>query len=143
MKNSISLGDLLNLSPKAFTNKCFIGGRKGAKAWNRGISMPVETRLKISEAQKGINRVSFEARSRAQKGKTKSLKHRENISKARKGKIGLLGNNPRARAVMCPAGTFDTIKEAAQAMNCDGGTMRSRIKRQVLGYRWYEKLDVF
>ena len=137
MGNIISIQEMLDLSPYQFANKFFVRKVSSKPPWNRGMKMPESVCKKISESQKGINRVSFDARSKAQKGKKKSIQHRLNLSKARKAKIGLLGNNPKARAVTCPAGTFDTIKEAAQAMNCDGGTMRSRIQRSTEGYSWF------
>ena len=141
MKKTISLEEMLNLSPYEFSNKFFVRKPRKVTPWNKGVKMPDSIRQKISKAQKGINRTSFEARSKAQKGKPKSLEMRLNISKARKGKIGLLGNNPRARAVVCPAGEFTTIKEGAIAMGCDGGTFRSRIKRGVAGYFWGEVMQ--
>lgn len=136
MKKIISLEEMLALSPYEFSNKFFVRKVSSKPAWNRGVKMPESVRKKISEAQKGINRVSFEARSKGQKGRKKSMQERLNLSKARKGKFGLLGENGRARAVVCPAGSFATIKEGAMAMGCDGGTFRSRIKRGVAGYRW-------
>jgi len=136
MSKIFSLEELLSMSPKAFVNKCFLGGKTGKPAWNSGKKMSDEIRKKISDAQKGINRVSFEKRSMAQKGRKFTDQHRMNISKARKGKRGLNGDNPRARPVGCPAGQFRSLKEAAQAMNCDGGTMRSRITKGWPGYRW-------
>jgi len=136
MKKTISLEEILDLTPYEFSNRFFVRKVSSKPAWNRGIKMPESVRKKISEAQKGINRVSFEARSKGQKGRKKSIQERLNLSKARKGKFGLLGENARARAVVCPAGSFATIKEGAMAMDCDGGTFRSRINRGVAGYRW-------
>ena len=136
MKKIISLEEMLVLSPYEFSNKFFVRKHKKFIPYNKGLKMPDSVRQKISLAQKGRNHTSVEARSRAQKGKPKSEALRLAISKARKGKIGLLGENGRARAVVCPAGSFATIKEGAMAMDCDGGTLRSRIKRGVAGYRW-------
>lgn len=136
MKKIISLEEMLDLTPYQFSNKFFVRKRKKFIPYNKGLKMPDSIRQKISLAQKGRNHTSFEARSKAQKGKPKSEALRLAISKARKGKIGLLGENGRARAVVCPAGSFATIKEGAMAMGCDGGTLRSRIKRGVAGYRW-------
>ena len=84
--------------------------------------------------------LDLKARSRAQKGKPKSEALRLAISKARKGKIGLLGDNGRARSVVCPAGSFSTIKEGAIAMGCDGGTFRRRIIEGMPGYSWGDEL---
>lgn len=136
MKKNISLEEMLNLSPYQFSNKFFVRKPKKFIPYNKGLKMPDHIRQKISLAQKGRNHTSFEARSKAQKGKPKSEALRLAISKARKGKIGLLGENGRARAVVCPAGSFATIKEGAMAMGCDGGILRSRIKRGIAGYRW-------
>jgi NUMOD3 motif len=133
-----TIAELLELSPKKFVNNTFFGGKTGKPAWNRGLKMSDAHRLKISLAQRGINRVSSEVRSKALKGRIFSPEHRANISKARKGIIGLLGENPRARKVRCPKGTFATIKEAAQAMNCDGGTLRSRAKKRWPGYEFLD-----
>ena len=138
MKKTISLEEMLNLSPYEFSNKFFVRKVSSKPAWNRGLKMPESIRKKISEAQKGINRVSFEARSKGQKGRKKSIQERLNLSKARTGKIGLLGENSRARAVVCPAGSFATIKEGAMAIGCDGGTFRRRIIEGISGYRWGE-----
>ena len=139
MAKSLSLEELLALTPYQFSNQFFVRKRnKSCIPWNKGMKMPASFGKKISESQKGKNYTSFEARSKAQKGKPKSAAMRLAISKARKGKIGLLGDNPRARAVVCPAGEYATIKEGAIAMGCDGGTFRSRIKRGVAGYSWGE-----
>lgn len=143
MKELISITELLDLSPKAFTNKCFIGGQRGVTAWNKGLKMPDSFCQKISAAQKGktVSEITRLRMSAAQKGRLVSETARLNMSKAKKGKVGLLGRNPRARAVSCPAGYFDTIKEAAIAMGCDGGTMRSRIKKGLDGYFWALKKE--
>ena len=127
MRKIISLEEMLDLSPYEFSNKFFVRKRKKFIPYNKGLKMPDSIRQKISLAQKGRNHTSFEARSKAQKGKPKSEALRLAISKARKGKIGLLGDNGRAKSVVCPAGLFDTIKEGAAAMGCDGGTFRRRI----------------
>ena len=138
MGNIISIQEMLDLSPYQFSNRFFV--RKATKftPYNKGLKMPESIRQKISLAQKGRNHTSFEARSKAQKGKPKSEALRLAISKARKGKIGLLGDNGRAKSVVCPAGLFDTIKEGAAAMGCDGGTFRRRIIEGISGYRWGE-----
>ena len=140
MKKIISLEEMLVLTPYQFSNKFFVRKPNKSIPWNKGMKMPDSIRQKISLAQKGRNYTSFEARSRAQKGKPKSEALRLAISKARKGKIGLLGDNGRARSVVCPEGIFSTIKEGAIAMDCDGGTFRNRIKRGVAGYSWAEVL---
>ena len=140
MRKIISLEEMLDLSPYEFSNKFFVRKPKKFIPYNKGLKMPDSIRQKISLAQKGRNHTSFEARSKAQKGKPKSEAFRLAFSRARKGKIGLLGDNPRARSVVCPAGSFSTIKEGAIAMDCDGGTFRSRIKRGVAGYSWGEVL---
>jgi len=140
MKKIISLEEMLVLTPYQFSNQFFVRKPNKSIPWNKGMKMPDSIRQKISLAQKGRNYTSFEARSRAQKGKPKSEALRLAISKARKGKIGLLGDNGRAKSVVCPAGSFDTIKEGAAAMDCDGGTFRNRIKRGVAGYSWAEVL---
>lgn len=141
MGNIISIQEMLDLSPYQFSNRFFV--RKATKftPYNKGLKMPDSIRQKISLAQKGRNHTSFEARSKAQKGKPKSEALRLAISKARKGKIGLLGDNGRARAVVCPEGKFSTIKEGAIAMGCDGGTLRRRIERGVAGYSWGELME--
>lgn len=136
MKKIISLEEMLDLSPYEFSNKFFVRKRKKFIPYNKGLKMPESIRKKISLAQKGRNHTSFEARSKAQKGKPKSEALRLAVSKARKGKIGLLGENGRARAVVCPAGSFETIKEGAMAMGCDGGTFRRRIIEEMPGYSW-------
>ncbi len=136
MRKPIGIEEMLNLSPYEFSNRFFVRKVNSKPAWNRGMKMPEIFCKKISDSQKGINRVSFDARSKAQRGRKKSIQHRLNLSKARKGRIGVLGDNGRARAVICPAGSFATIKEGAIAMNCDGGTFRSRIRRGVSGYGW-------
>jgi hypothetical protein len=133
-----TISELLELSPYQFANNTFFGGKTGKPAWNRGLKMSDAHRLKISLAQRGVNRVSFEARSKGQKGRTWSPEQRAKMSKARKGVIGLLGENPRARRVRCPKGIFSTIKEAAQAMSCDGGTLRSRAKKRWPGYEFLD-----
>ncbi|MBU3597397.1 hypothetical protein [Polynucleobacter bastaniensis] len=140
MKKLISLEEMLVLTPYQFSNKFFVRQPKKFTPYNKGLKMPDSIRQKISLAQKGRNYTSFEARSRAQKGKPKSEALRLAVSKARKGKIGLLGDNGRARSVVCPEGIFSTIKEGAIAMDCDGGTFRNRIKRGVAGYSWAEVL---
>ena len=136
MGNIISIQEMLDLSPYQFSNRFFV--RKATKftPYNKGLKMPDSIRQKISLAQKGRNHTSFEARSKAQKGKPKSEALRLAISKARKGKIGLLGDNGRAKSVVCPVGSFDTIKEGAIAMGCDGGTFRRRIIEGMPGYSW-------
>ena len=140
MKKTISIEEMLALTPYQFSNKFFVRKPKKFIPYNKGLKMPDSIRQKISIAQKGRNHTSFEARSKAQKGKPKSEALRLAVSKARKGKIGLLGDNGRAKSVICPAGSFDTIKEGAAAMDCGGGTFRSRIKRGVTGYSWGEVL---
>lgn len=142
MTQSLTLNEMLALTPYQFSNRFYV--RKTNKSyipWNKGMKMPACFGKKISEAQKGKNYTSFEARSKAQKGKPKSAALRLAISKARKGKIGLLGDNGRARAVVCPEGKFSTIKEGAIAMGCNGGTLRSRIERGVAGYSWGELME--
>ncbi len=136
MTKKLSLEEMLDLSPYEFSNKFFVRKRTKFIPYNKGLKMPDSIRKKISLAQKGRNHTSFEARSRAQKGKPKSEALRLAISKARKGKIGLLGDNGRARSVVCPAGSFSTIKEGAMAMGCDGGTFRRRIIEGKPGYSW-------
>lgn len=136
MKKLISIDEMLSLTPYQFSNKFFVRKHKKITSWNKGMKMPDSVRQKMSEARKGKNYTSFEARSKAQKGKPKSEALRIAISKARKGKIGLLGENGRARSVVCPAGSFATIKEGAIAMQCYGGTLRKRIISGVPGYGW-------
>jgi hypothetical protein len=136
MEKFMSLEEMLALTPYQFSNKYFVRKPRKFIPWNKGLKMPASFGKKISESQKGKNYTSFEARSKAQKGKPKSAALCLAISRARKGKIGLLGDNGRARAVVCPAGKFSTIKEGAIAMGCNGGTLRSRIKRGVIGYSW-------
>ena len=136
MKKTILIEEMLALTPYQFSNKFFVRKPKKFIPYNKGLKMPDSIRQKISLAQKGRNHTSFEARSKAQKGKPKSEALRLAISKARKGKIGLLGDNGRAKSVVCPAGSFDTIKEGAAAMGCDGGTFRRRIIEGISGYRW-------
>jgi hypothetical protein len=140
MKKLISLEEMLVLTPYQFSNKFFVRKPKKFTPYNKGLKMPDSIRQKISLAQKGRNHTSFEARSRAQKGKPKSEALRLAVSKARKGKIGLLGDNGRARSVVCPAGSFSTIKEGAIAMGCDGGTFRRRIIEGMPGYSWGDEL---
>ncbi len=65
--------------------------------YNKGLKMPESIRKKISLAQKGRDHTSFEAPRKAPKGKPKSEALRLAISKACKGKIGLLAENGRAR----------------------------------------------
>jgi hypothetical protein len=136
MVKKITLEEMLNLSPYEFSNSFFIRKRTKFIPWNKGKKMQDSTRQKMSLAQKGRNHTPFDARSRAQKGKPKSEALRLAISKARKGKIGLLGENGRAKSVVCPAGYFATIKEGAIAMGCDGATLRRRIIEEMPGYRW-------
>lgn len=143
MKKTISIEEMLALTPYQFSNRFFVRTNKKQIPWNRGMKMPASFCKKISEWQKGRPKSAATrlAMSKAQKGKPKSDALRLAISKARKGKIGLLGDNPRARSVVCPAGSFSTIKEGAIAMDCDGGTFRSRIKRGVTGYSWGELME--
>jgi hypothetical protein len=141
MAKIFTLDEMLDLSPHQFSNQFFVRKVSPKPPWNKGLKMPDAVRQKISAGQKGktVSETTRLRMARAQKGKFVSEKTRLNLSKSRKGKVGLLGDNPRARAVICPAGTFDTIKEGAIAMGCDGGTMRSRIKKGLDGYYWAPK----
>lgn len=79
-----------------------------------------ETRRKMSEINKG-KRLSKETRKR--------------ISESCKGRFAGK-NSPVAKAVIINTNYFDTMNEAAKAMNVTRLTIYRRIKRQVLGYKY-------
>lgn len=88
----------------------------GRKASFEGKSMPQWIREKISQATKG-KQVSEESR----------LKN----SMAHKGK-NLLGTNPNAKPIMCvdTGKEFSCIKEAAQSIHCNIGSLYNAIRNK-------------
>lgn len=103
----------------------------GKIAWNRGITHTDEVKKKISKANKG--RVCSE-------------EHREKIRKANKGK-NKGKNSGKAKRVYCIEldRYFDTIKEGAEFVGCDGGNISNVLngsRKKAGGCHWMYAKDV-
>lgn len=97
-------------------------------AWGgspKGMPKKPSTRLKMSEASKG---------------KKKSVKHRENVSKSLKGKFG--GEARNTKTVYCGylQQEFDTMKECAAALNVTYGVVQRAANKKVKNNKYDIKL---
>jgi hypothetical protein len=81
-----------------------------------GKSLSVEHKVAVSAANKGQNRMSFEARSKVHKGKTVSSETRAKLAQ-------------HARAVMTPYGLYSSVRSVADAANVSSTCVRQWVKK--------------
>ena len=97
-------------------------------AWGgseKGVPKKASTRLKMSEASKG---------------KRKSIKHCENVSKSLKGKVGREARNTKAVYCGYLDKRFDTIKECADALGVRYGVVQRAASKNVKNNKYNIKL---
>jgi hypothetical protein len=105
--------------------------RRKISEGHRGFKLPEKVKRKISVALKG----RFTGKDSPLYGKPISKERRRRMSEARVGKqVGK--DNPAAKAVVIDNKCFDTVSQAAKAMNVTRLTIYRRIRRGVVGYRY-------